>query len=128
MHADHETPRDHDLPAGTAPAAHDQQAGTAQTAPAAHDNGHDKHAVAHDKHAGHSVAMAAAAATGRRRRVAARGPTSLKEVVRRFGGTVSPGRQMPRSRGTMTGSIVRDAKRTRPPEVRGRRGSVFGAG
>ncbi|HEY5435893.1 MAG TPA: heavy metal translocating P-type ATPase [Candidatus Limnocylindrales bacterium] len=57
MHADHETPRDHDLPAGTAPAAHDQQAGTAQTAPAAHDNGHDKHAVAHDKHAGHSVAM-----------------------------------------------------------------------
>src|SRR5450759_1635229 len=50
MHADHETPRDHDLPAGTAPAAHDQQAGTAQTAPAAHGNGHDKHA-------GHSVAM-----------------------------------------------------------------------
>ncbi len=72
----------------------------AQTARAAHDSGHDEPPVAHDKHAGHSVAMF----------------------------RVSPGRQMPRLHGTMTGSIVRDAKRTRPPEVRGRRGSVFGAG
>jgi len=29
----------------------------AQTAPAAHDSGHDQHSAAHDKHAGHSVAM-----------------------------------------------------------------------
>jgi Cu2+-exporting ATPase len=60
MHADHETPRDHDLPAGAAPAAHDDHAGMAQTAPAAHDNGHDTNSAAHDnhdKHAGHSVAM-----------------------------------------------------------------------
>jgi Cu2+-exporting ATPase len=60
MHADHETPRDHDLPAGAAPATHDVHAGMAQTAPAAHDNGHDTHSAAHDnhdKHAGHSVAM-----------------------------------------------------------------------
>jgi len=46
MHADHETPRDHDPPAGTAPAAHDEHAGMAQAAPVARDNGHDKHSAA----------------------------------------------------------------------------------
>jgi len=99
MRADHETPREHDLPAGTSHGAHDEHAEMAQAARAAHDSGHDGCPVAHDKHAGHSVAMF----------------------------RVSPGRQMPRLHGTMPGSLV-DAKRTRPPEVRGRRGSVFGAG
>ena len=99
MRADHETPREHDLPAGTSHGAPDEHAGMAQTAPAAHDSGHDQHSAAHDKHAGHSVAM-------------------FREW---------PGRQMPGLRGPMPGSLV-DAKRTRPPEVRGRRGSVFGAG
>jgi P-type Cu2+ transporter len=59
MDTDHETPRDHELPAGTAHAENDEHAGMAAMPIAAHDKhaGHDTHSAAHDKHAGHSVAM-----------------------------------------------------------------------
>ena len=46
MDTDHERPRDHELPAGTVHAENDEQAGMAAMPIAAH-----------DKHAGHSVAI-----------------------------------------------------------------------
>ncbi len=56
MHADHEMPPEHGLPAGTGRDPHDHvEMEGMQTA--AHGSGHGGDSAAHDKHAGHSVAM-----------------------------------------------------------------------
>ena len=56
MHADHEMPPEPGLPAGTGRDPHDH-AEMAGMATAAHGGGHGGDPAAHDKHAGHSVAM-----------------------------------------------------------------------
>jgi P-type Cu2+ transporter len=56
MPADHEVPPAHGLPAGTGRDPHDH-AGMAGMPAAAHRGGHGGDPAAHDKHAGHSVAM-----------------------------------------------------------------------
>ena len=57
MHTDHEMPREPELPAGSAHDADAVHAGMSAMPSAARDAGHDTHSAAHDKHAGHSVAM-----------------------------------------------------------------------
>jgi Cu2+-exporting ATPase len=55
MHADHDMPPEHGLPAGTGRDPHDHAEESAM--PAAHGGGHGGDPAAHDRHAGHSVAM-----------------------------------------------------------------------